>query len=129
MAKKPNTNISKAFLRLQCYTMYKNGSSLQEIAVHFHISKEHVSDYISAYLNHDMFDDKILQSDHQSNRMNRSSEHVKELIANAEKIPDPIDITISNGYGWKTAGPSEPQAHSWFKNCCIHVRNFFIFWK
>lgn len=126
--KKPKTNHTQAFIRLQCFTMYRDGSSLQEIAQHFHISREHVSDNISAYLNHDMFEDDDLDHQHIANRMNRTSAHVAEIMKKVEPDEDHIDVIIQNGYGLKPK-PLEPQHSGWFTRCCIHVHSFFFFWK
>ena len=126
--KKPKTNHTQAFIRLQCFTMYRDGSSLQEIAQHFHISREHVSDNISAYLNHDMMDDDDLDQQHIANRMNRTSAHVAEIMKKIEPDEDHIDVIIQNRYGLKPK-PLEPQRAGWFTRCCIHVHSFFFFWK
>lgn len=126
--KKPKAHNQQAFIRLQCFTMYRDGSSLQEIAQHFHISREHASDNISAYLNHDMFEDDDLDHQHITNRMNRTSAHVAEIIKKIEPDEDHIDVIIQNGYGLKPK-PLEPQPAGWFTRCCIHVHSFFFFWK
>jgi len=128
--KKPKTNHTKAFIRLQCFTMYRDGSSLQEIAQHFHISREHVSDNISAYLNHDMFEDDDLDYKHIDNRRKKTEAFVEEIKSKIKDDPneDHIDVIIQNGYGLKPK-PLEPQRAGWFTRCCIHVHSFFFFWK